>query len=445
MQILRGYKLHDPRITYRELAQLGSLALLAGDKFDTFAGPGGEQMAGRRVEFGRFMASLRPNRGTCVCLPNKLRLPLAKALVSFYGQPENWTPADLLAMGDMVTLLDHISIGQINKESMRKAAPHIMKQSCFPIKYESFPGRLDQPTFEQVCLETTYDGETIAESSGQSIDAYKRALFAGIEANIRIAMAPLTAKDQEVTTDLPVEITSNPTQITTLQITTEAATPQPLTKEEFFLRVIEYVSEEYRNVDQWPIGQTKIFQKLVEQMANNTRTKIAEVLQKDISEVPADSNQLTPYLGSIRDTISTIQMQQLKKETGKVRDEYAIDLIQAFNWTEEDFSIDRKTFCNFVKTCVDEETTQAVFLDVGFDPEFDLARSLPGDTNQIQVSPKSSCLEVESSGFASSVVTISDLETWPENEVYECMEVLAGVSWPDKAEFWDFVKKTVVS
>ena len=53
-------------------------------------------------------------------------------------------------MGDMIALLDHISIGQINKDSMRRAAPHLIENSCFKLKYDSFPGRLDNPTFEEV-------------------------------------------------------------------------------------------------------------------------------------------------------------------------------------------------------------------------------------------------------------------------------------------------------
>ena len=53
-------------------------------------------------------------------------------------------------MGDMIALLDHISIGQINKDSMRRAAPHLIENSCFKLKYDSFPGRFDNPTFEEV-------------------------------------------------------------------------------------------------------------------------------------------------------------------------------------------------------------------------------------------------------------------------------------------------------
>ena len=58
--------------------------------------------------------------------------------------------SDLFAMGDMISLLDHLSIGSINKESMRRVAPHLIKNSCFQTVYESFPGHIGQPTFEEV-------------------------------------------------------------------------------------------------------------------------------------------------------------------------------------------------------------------------------------------------------------------------------------------------------
>jgi len=127
-----------------------------------------------------------------------------------------------------------------------------------------------------------------------------------------------------------------------------------MTWDEFSLRVIEYVSEEYRNVDQWPIGRTKQFQQLVQKMANKTRAKIAEILEKDISDVPTDASQLTPYLGQLSHshTISPSQMQQLKKAIANIRFDYARGLIQAFNWSEADFGMDREQFCSYFNTCV---------------------------------------------------------------------------------------------
>jgi len=37
------------------------------------------------------------------------------------------------------------------------------------------------------------------------------------------------------------------------------------------------------------------------------------------------------------------------------------------------------------------------------------------------------------------------LEEWTSNQIYECLEVLAGLNWPNKAEFWNLVKGKVES
>jgi len=49
--------------------------------------------------------------------------------------------------------------------------------------------------------------------------------------------------------------------------------------------------------------------------------------------------------------MSPIQVKRLRDETAKIRDEYAQDLIQAFNWSEADIGVDLETFCTYVNTC----------------------------------------------------------------------------------------------
>jgi len=49
-------------------------------------------------------------------------------------------------------------------------------------------------------------------------------------------------------------------------------------------------------------------------------------------------------------------MQQLKQATAKIRDDYAQDLVQAFNWSEVDLAMDRETFCSWKQGNILRET-----------------------------------------------------------------------------------------
>jgi len=124
-----------------------------------------------------------------------------------------------------------------------------------------------------------------------------------------------------------------------------------MSKDEFSLLVIRRVSVEYANFAQWPISQINEFNRLVVQMGKKTQKTIAEILNKEVSEIPNETAQLTQYLGQISDTMSPIQVKRLRDETAKIRDEYAQDLIQAFNWSEADIGVDLETFCTYVNTC----------------------------------------------------------------------------------------------
>merc|ERR1719474_1657122 len=184
-------------------------------------------------------------------------------------------------------------------------------------------------------------------------------------------------------------------------------------------------------------------------MGNRTQAKIAEILNKEIGEVPRNTDQLTQYLSTIIETLSPLQITRLREETATIRDGYALDLIDAFAWTANDLAMDRETFCKFVRNCQNEELPAGRMLDAEFpkfDPEFQLLKNIPEEPEVMPGSAKSLCLAVESSGFAASVLNISkDLGDWPADQIYECLEVLAGINWPVTAQFWNFVKEQVGS
>ena len=49
--------------------------------------------------------------------------------------------------------------------------------------------------------------------------------------------------------------------------------------------------------------------------------------------------------------VSLLQLQILQRETNKIRDQYARDLITEFSWSEDDIGLDRATFCKFGPGC----------------------------------------------------------------------------------------------
>jgi len=426
----RGYKLYDPSLTFSEMATLGNLALFAGDQFN------------EAEEFGRFLTSLEDFRGRCVCLPDKLRIPLAKALVEQFGSPENWSLSDLLAMGDMIALLDHISIGQINKDSMRRAAPHLIENSCFKLKYDSFPGRLDNPTFEEVCLASQYKGTPIRDGSGQSIKAYKRAVFDATLRNVELALKPAEI--------LPT-ITTTTQQTVAIE---EATTPVPMTQFQFSLRVANRASEAYRS-RQLTLSQINRFSVLVNKLNNNTRTKVADVFNVPVTEVPIQMDAIANFIRTGRQSLTPLELQILQRETNKMRDQYAKDLITEFSWSEDDIGLDRATFCKFGPGC-NATTESSDEEEAPFDSDFNLLRVFDGFGNSedplirtndkplsTTVSPKSFCLAVEAAGFASSSLDLKDLESQPANEIYECLEILANLEWSDRPGFWNLIKDKI--
>jgi len=437
MREQRGYKLFDPKLTYPELATLGNLALFAGDQFD------------QAENFGMYVTGLNDFRGRCVCLPDQLRIPLAKALVKHFGSPEEWSVSDLLLMGDMIALLDHISIGQINKDSLRRAAPHLIQNSCFQLKYVSFPGRLDQPTFEEGCLASQYKGKSIAEAaSGRSIEAFKRALFEATLRNIELA---LQTKDSQ---ELPVTGTTTETTTTEATTTEATTTPKSMTQHDFSLHIIGRVLRAY-SAGELSLGQTNKFAFLVEQMSNTTQAKIAEILKVPVNEVPKRTQQLGEFIRGRRESMSPLELQSLRRETDEIRDQYARDLIAAFSWSENDVELDRTTFCKYYSDCEATTTTttteaSSIGQNVTFDPNFELARSFDQGSFDLGRSfaeyvPKSFCLAVESAGFAASSIGLEDLPS-ESGEIYECLEILAE-RWnrSDRLGFWNMIKERVSS
>ena len=58
--------------------------------------------------------------------------------------------SDLMEMGDLVALFDGNVTSRINPESLRRATPFLIKNSCFNSKFERFPGFTTAPDFEAV-------------------------------------------------------------------------------------------------------------------------------------------------------------------------------------------------------------------------------------------------------------------------------------------------------
>ena len=85
-----------------------------------------------------------------------------------------------------------------------------------------------------------------------------------------------------------------------------------------------------------------------------------------------------------------------------------------------------------------------------FDPDFQLVRLFPEPRDDLERTtpvsiPKSFCLAVESAGFAASSLALQDLESQPADEIYECLETLAGQKWSDRLGFWNLIKERIVS
>jgi len=145
--------------------------------------------------------------------------------------------------------------------------------------------------------------------------------------------------------------------------------------------------------------------------------------------------------------MTDLQVQSLRRETTKIRDQYARDLITAFNWSEDHVGLDRDTFCKYGPIC--EATTSATLLrKLPFDPDFQLVRLFPEPRDDLERTtpvsiPKSFCLAVESAGFAASSLALQDLESQPADEIYECLETLAGQKWSDRLGFWNLIKERI--
>ena len=140
------------------------------------------------------------------------------------------------------------------------------------------------------------------ESSGQSIQAYKRTLFDATLRNIELALTPVESSEPTTT----VETVTFPS-IQEAENNVTSATPPTMTQNQFTLLVFKKVREAYASKTLTQ-AQIRTYSFLIGKMGNTTQAKIAEFFNIPVIEVPIDGNALGQFIRDRRDQMTDLQV-----------------------------------------------------------------------------------------------------------------------------------------
>merc|ERR1712141_405264 len=126
----------------------------------------------------------------------------------------------------------------------------------------------------------------------------------------------------------------------------------------FFLNVTQKMVVEAYGNGNLNVVQRKEFGLALGNIGETHQQNLATIMKVNLTELPPDGNQLTPYIQQrMKDgLVSDEQLKEIQEEFVRNKVNYITNMIRIFEFDEDDYKTDRVTFCKFSE-CFNEADT----------------------------------------------------------------------------------------
>ena len=181
--------------------------------------------------------------------------------------------------------------------------------------------------------------KTIFVYSSTALDKMAHSIF--IDLIVPMLLIFLSSSAAEVDNDTQKSIVND-------KLLLAEITPSELA---LFLNVTQKMVVEAYGNGNLNVVQRKEFGLALGNIGETHQQNLATIMKVNLTELPPDGNQLTPYIQQrMKDgLVSDDQLKEIQEEFVRNKVNYITNMIRIFEFDEDDYKTDRVTFCKFSK------------------------------------------------------------------------------------------------